>query len=333
MNSDGDIAKTRDPAPGSASGSAGNVAVGKSPLDDVMIAMDVVDTLRHDRNLVERELNDSARRQDLIERLREIYRGQGIEVPDHILEEGVKALEEDRFTYKPPNEDALSTKLARLYVTRLSWSRYVVGGVLAIVAFFAFNYVVYERPKQLQAQAEQQAISELPARVKALAANIASEARDPLVGEKADALAKSGANAAAAGNLAAARKAEAELNETLEKLRAAYQIRIVNRPGEVSGLWRIPDANPDTYNFYLVVEAIGPDGKVVPQTITNEETGNTERVATWAVRVDRSVLTAVKADKDDDGIIQNNIVGRKERGRLEADWTIAKTGGAITRWK
>ena len=62
-----------------------------------MIAMDVVDTLRHDRLIVDRELNDAGRHDDLIKRLREIYKGQGIEVPDHILEEGVKALKEDRF--------------------------------------------------------------------------------------------------------------------------------------------------------------------------------------------------------------------------------------------
>lgn len=318
---------------GAVSGPVSGPASGKSPLDDIMIAMDVVDTLRHDRNLVERELNDDARRKDLIDRLREIYRGQGIEVPDRILEEGVKALEDDRFAYKPPNPEALSTKLARAYVTRWSWGRYVGGAAAAIAAFFAINYIVYERPQQLQAQAERQAMSELPARVKALAASVASEAKDPLVGARADLLATSGANAAAAGDLAAARKAEAELKETLAKLRSVYQIRIVNRPGEVSGLWRIPDANPDTYNFYLVVEAIGADGNPLPQSITNEETGKTERVSTWAVRVDRSVLAAVKADKEDDGIIQNNIVGRKELGRLEPDWTISTQGGAITRWK
>ncbi|MFV0295026.1 MAG: DUF6384 family protein, partial [Hyphomicrobiaceae bacterium] len=37
------------------------------PLDDVMIAMDVVDTLRQDKRIVERELDDDARRTALIE--------------------------------------------------------------------------------------------------------------------------------------------------------------------------------------------------------------------------------------------------------------------------
>lgn len=44
-----------------------------------MIAMDVVDTLRHDQLIVERELNEDERKAKLIERLREIYSAQGID--------------------------------------------------------------------------------------------------------------------------------------------------------------------------------------------------------------------------------------------------------------
>ena len=46
----------------------------KAPLDDVMLAMDVVDTLRHNQDLVARELAGEAREKQLIEKLREIYR-------------------------------------------------------------------------------------------------------------------------------------------------------------------------------------------------------------------------------------------------------------------
>jgi hypothetical protein len=313
---------------------ASDAAPSKTPLDDVMIAMDVVDTLRHDRSLVERELNDEARRKDLIDRLRKIYSGQGIEVPNRILEEGVRALEENRFTYTPPDPNTLSSRLAKLYVTRGSWGRYVVGLAAGLAAFFLVNYLVFERPQQLKAEAEQHELTELiPARVQKLVDDIRSEASDGLVATRAEAIAKTGLNAASSGDLAAARKSEQQLSDTLEQLRAAYEIRIVNREGDVTGLWRIPKANPDTYNFYLVVEAIDANGKRVPQLITNEETGKRERVETWAVRVDRPVLVSVKADKDDDGIIQNNIAGRKLRGELAPQWSIEVQGGAITRWK
>ncbi len=310
----------------------GMQAVGKSPLDDVMIAMDVVDTLRHDRKLVERELNDEARRADLIDRLREIYRSQGIEVSDELLAEGVRALEEDRFTYKPPNPEALTTRLARLYVTRWDWGKWVVGIVAGILLIWAVNYIAYERPKALQEAAQASELAKLPETLKGLAADIRAEANDPLVADRADATALAGANAARAGDFADASAARENLSRTLATLRETYSIRIVNRPGEVSGLWRIPDANPDSYNFYVVVEAVGANGQVLSQDILNEETGKRDRVKAWAQRVDRQVLVDVKADKDDDGIIQNNIAGRKQRGRLEPDWSIPVRGGAITRW-
>jgi hypothetical protein len=64
----------------------------KQPLDEVMLAMDVVDTLRRRERLVQRELDVGGREEDLKGRLRKIYAAQGIDVPDRILEEGVAAL-------------------------------------------------------------------------------------------------------------------------------------------------------------------------------------------------------------------------------------------------
>lgn len=43
------------------------------PLDEVLLAMDVVDTLRHRENTLMRELDEAGRREDLIKRLKEIY--------------------------------------------------------------------------------------------------------------------------------------------------------------------------------------------------------------------------------------------------------------------
>jgi hypothetical protein len=294
--------------------------------------MDVVDTLRHDRRIVERELNDESRREDLIERLRRIYAEQGIEVSDAILAEGVRALEEDRFRYSPP-EPGFASTLARFYVTRHQWGRYVIGALGVIVAFFAVNYFLHTRPAQLREQAVREELSDrLPQRLRKLAADIKSEAEDPSLAERASGVMQAGLNAARSGDAQPARQAESELTDMLEKLRRVYEIRIVSRAGELSGLWRTPSVNPDSYNYYLVVEAIGPDGKVIPLPIENEETGKRETVRTWAKRVTRGVLERVRDDKADDGIIRNPVVGRKQRGRLEPDWTVDVAGGAITRW-
>ena len=89
------------------------------PLDDVMIAMDVVDTLRHDKRIVERELNVDDRRAELIEELRKIYKDQGIDVPDRILEDAARRFivhDVVRVTWTPSR---FARSLSRLYGTAL----------------------------------------------------------------------------------------------------------------------------------------------------------------------------------------------------------------------
>ena len=86
-------------------------------LDELMLAMDVVDTLRHQDTLVSRELDEDRRDAELLERLRRISKSQGIAVPDEVLREGVQALKERRFVYTPPLP-GLSRTLATLWVER-----------------------------------------------------------------------------------------------------------------------------------------------------------------------------------------------------------------------
>jgi hypothetical protein len=302
------------------------------PLDDVMIAMDVVDTLRHDKGLVERELDDAERRAELIGRLREIYKGQGIDVPDDILEEGVKALEEKRFVYTPP-PPSLQVRLARLYVTRSHWGKRVGVAVLAAVIAGLGWFLAYERPRALEKAAVERELGQaLPARVASLVGQIGTEAKSPTVLAEAKQLAESARAAAAGRDGQAARAAEEKLKTMLATLRTSYDIRIVNRRGEITGLWRVPRVNPLSRNYYLVVEAIDASGKAVPQSILNEETGERETVPKWAVRVPKSVFDQVQADKLDDGIIQNAVIGSKARGELAPKWRFEVSGGALTRW-
>lgn len=310
-------------------------AAGRAPLDDVMIAMDVVDTLRHDKLVVERELDSDARRDQLIERLREIYRSQGIDVPDSILAEGVKALEEDRFVYKPPAE-SVATRLARLYVTRELWGSYVLGALAAVAVLWIGWFMLVDWPRQSALRAERTELTEvIPARLEALEKQITAEVQQSgqtAIMSGVSGTLRRGLAAGRAGDIEAARSARAELENKLARLRQDYTIRVVTGRGELSGLWRVPRVNPDARNYYLVVQAVDGDGQVVSQTIRNEETGQTDTVEKWAVRVPRDVLERIRADKRDDGIIQARAVGRKKRGYLEPDWTIPVTGGTITKW-
>lgn len=314
------------------SGSA-ELEAGKVPgLNDVMIAMDVVDVLRHDQRIAEQELGDDSRRAQLIKRLRQIYRDQGIEVSDRILEEGVKALEEERFTYDPP-KDNWRRKLAVLYVTRANWGRWVLGMLFAAAVVGVSWYVIYQRPRALALEQSRVELNQLlPARMKTALAGIEKETKVAAVIERARQIHVDGIAAAKSGDVVKARESVKILEDMLNELRETYTIKIVTRQGELSGLWRIPRVNPAARNYYLIVEAVRPDGSVLPRTMVNEETGKRETVKTWALRVPKSVLERVQSDKGDDGIIQNTSIGAKARGVLEPTWYVEVSGGALTKW-
>lgn len=119
----------------------------KIDLSEVMLAMDVVDTLRHQQSLVERELHFEDREADLIERLRKIYADQGLEVSNEVIAEGVKAMREERFAYRPP-PGGLKTTLARLYVNRGRWAKRAMGLLIAVAAVWAGYRYLYVMPAE-----------------------------------------------------------------------------------------------------------------------------------------------------------------------------------------
>jgi hypothetical protein len=366
----------------------------KPALDDLMLAMDIVDTLRHDMRIAERELGDDARREALKQRLREIYSSQGISVPDNMLEEGVRALEQDRFTYKS-QASGFSAGLARAYVNRGVWARRI--GLVLLLGLLGWGgwYLAVERPRAVREAAVVAELSKGAADLDVLSGEIASLTNSTEIRQRASAIATEGRNAAATADtaglreavealgairtevaelaalparigglvasakaeakdqaglslvtnlevrgrkavenadLTAAREAASELTALLTRLRQSYEIRIVQQQGTPSGVWRIPDVNQEARNYYIIVEAVGPDGQTIAMNILNEETKKTANAARWGIRVPKNLFDAVRRDKTDDGIIQNAKVAEKPRGAVDPVWVIPAPGGTITEW-
>ncbi len=141
-----------------------------------------------------------------------------------------------------------------------------------------------------------------------------------------------GEAAARAGNLAEARARRTALSDLAARLAAAYSVRIVNRPGVPSAVWRVPAANPRARNHYLIVEALDRSGNPVEVPILSEEDGSTARVSRWGIRVPEAEFERVRRDKLADGIVDQPVVGEKPAGTLDTRWTIQTGGGAILSW-
>lgn len=301
-------------------------------LDDLMLAMDVVDTLRHEERLVARELDDAAREAELVERLRSIYASQGLDVPDRIIHEGVKALKESRFVYTPPPASFART-MAHAWVNRARWGKMAVAALALVGGLFLARELLIAGPERRAAEAQRIELAQtLPRDIDSALKQALSEAQVASARTRAEQLAADGRSALARGDAGGARKAVADLQALVAQLRQTYELRIIARRGQPVGVYRVPDRNRSARNHYLIVDAIGPDGKPVSVPITSEEDNQTKSVSRWGVRVSEATWQGVGRDRNDDGIIQRNKVGEKRRGFLDIDYTMPVTGGAILEW-
>ena len=410
----------------------------KIELDEVMLAMDVVDTLRHEQLLVERELASDERDQALIEKVKRMYAAQGLEVSAEVIAAGVAALKENRFAYQPPPRG--SAWLANLYVSRnrlAKWAAILAALLVGLFFFYRMALVApevrqrQEAAKNINAQISQQqdqlsvakqqlvdlkqalskaeksaaaseaaakrlltegglqlagaetklqALEKLPLQPNLTADNLVREGevikrrveqrrellqsalaqlnsaeaainnlgelaglREKLASQRQSLLAASREEAARIqtdklyndalaalnrGDLAGARQESEALQQLYDHLVQEYEIRIVSRPNMSSGIRRTLLERPEVQNYYLVVEAVTPQGKRLTVPITGEEDGKTYNVEYWGMRVDESLYNKVRRDKLDDGIIQNNLFGIKERGYLTPRYLMPTTGGA-----
>jgi hypothetical protein len=295
-----------------------------APLDELMLAMDVVDTLRHRELMLEREVEAEDRDQRLLVRLREIYSAQGIEVTDDVLGQGVRALRSERFAYTAPLP-SFGRSLALLYVTRARWGKRVGLGVAVVAAAaLAFQFLV-RGP-------EQRALANLPADLQSAYQTVVSTTQDPKALGEAQQLLAAGEAAFAQRDLGGAGAAVGQLRGLEVRLEQQYELRIVSRPGERSGVERYSTENPSGRSYYLIVEAIAPGGAPLALPIRSEEDGQVKRVRRWGLRVDEATYDKAKADKADDGIIEQNVIGEKRRGELDPQYTVATSGAAITKW-
>ncbi len=302
-----------------------------APLDDLMMAMDVVDTLRHEEGQVARELKADDRDAAMIERLRDVYAAQGIEVPDEMLKAGVEDLKRDRFVYVPPAAGFQRT-LALVYISRGTWSKWLAGAVTVLIVAIAVWYFAFSLPKQ-------RAEADLLARLNALPATYSElVTRIDTLTENSDALAQAtrfaqdGELALADGRNDAAFKAEADLRSLATQLQDVYEVRIVSREGVPTGVDRYREENEDSRNLYIIVEAIDPDGNILERTIVSEENQQSVKVDKWGQRVSPAIYDAVRQDKIDDGIVQQGVLGVKHRGDLTIKWRSGVQDGAITQW-
>lgn len=154
----------------------------------------------------------------------------------------------------------------------------------------------------------------------------------PVGQEEAQALKNRAESAILAGENASAQQALGDIRTLTEKIATSYTMKIVNENGVDTGFWRQHENSRSRYNYYVVVDALDASGNPVKIDVVNEENGERKRTSRFAVRVSESVFESVKADKMDNGLIDNPIVGVKKTGALDPEYHMDAGAGIITNW-
>jgi hypothetical protein len=377
--------------------------------NDLIVASDIVDTIRNDERLIDHELGSEDRKKALKVRLKDMYKAQGMDVSDAVIEAAVSRSDAERFVFKP-----MASGLGRFvwtgYVRRNKYAIRMSGAValivLVVVGYNAAQYQFVEKPALEAARNLELQITEvLPSRLKAVSdealasanrlqdevskSEIAAqqtivgsalragdvfgaengiksieelgrnlketEARRVLMASakqtvdvetakvaalSVDANAREALNIKIAGIGLAAESADAaslktairSYNTTLTFVQSTYDIRIVDREGERTGVWRYWEPTGEKY-YYVVVEAIDRTGRAQSVDVKNVENGRTDNVRTWAIRVPQRTYEKVGADKQADGVVDNVKAGVKPAGSIDIRWDIPTINDQrITSW-
>jgi hypothetical protein len=301
-------------------GAGGDTAV----LRGDMLSMDVAEMVRR--------MPELATSADAVARIEAAYRSAGLEADEDGIAQGIAAYGDGRFEYAPPQK-GIAVWLARLYVERKRWQPAVIAAILTLAIGFGGYYLIYKPYRMSQVeQARLDLQTRLPAQMDALYQTIFEETKIQQASVEAAELNARGKEAAQKGDRDAAQAAIDGLTRLRDTLQLDYALRVVDGPDGKWGFWNFPADNSDAANYYLIVQAIDLDGQPLSLPIANEQTGRTETVSKWGIRVPIEVYRAVESDKQDDGVIEHNLVGAKTFGFLDPEYAIDILGGMVTRW-
>ncbi len=304
-------------------------------LPELLRIMDVATALRREREKASAQLNAADARAALRQRLRATADAAGEPVTDAEIDAAIAHYYRSLYRYQDP-PPSLKTFVAHAWVRRVPIL--IVSGVIVVLAsvvtWFAVSSAspfseasrqqreareVAERAAAEQARAEK-AVAERQAVFAAIEvdhAAIVAIAKEPDVREEADAARTAAVAMNERGATTELTRVRSELAALRATLEATYELRIVDRRGERSGVDAyFTDARGTRVSgWYLIVEAVTPDGRVLEREIRDDENKRVARVRKWGEQVPKAVYDRVAADKQQDGIVDEAIFGRKERGR------------------
>lgn len=113
-------------------------------MEEILLTMDVVDSIRHESAWLASQANTEERSAGLKQRLARLYRQQGIEVKDDIIQAGIDAQMEKRFVHRPAT--GFWPSVAKIYVERMLWLKRSLAAGAAAAVVYGLYFVCFVLP-------------------------------------------------------------------------------------------------------------------------------------------------------------------------------------------
>ena len=343
-------------------------------MHDMLRIMDVASALRRERETAEAQLDAATAKARLRDRLLATAAAAGEPVTPAEVDAAIAHYFAEQHRYAdPPN--GLKNFLAHCWVQRLGCVfLLILLGTFTLVAVLVANSVmgdppakpvvapppvvapkvtpvpatpppaptpVVEAPKPApRVEPPKPPVEDLAtvwAKFQAAAAAAREIAADDVARASVDQVVKLGRLHHEAQNLERLRMARSELDEVATRLAEEYTVTIVDRSGVKSGFERL--YNGRVSGYYLVVEALDRNGNALRRSIVNTETKSRDMVTMWGEEVELDVFERIVADKQKDGVVDENVVAKKVRGIMSEEFVLddgrgrpIPKGRRVTKW-
>ena len=289
---------------------------------EMLRVMDAAQVI-HERQAALEE-HEALDREATVREIRSMYEELGDLVDARVIEQALDEYLGQRYAFTP-TRPGLGKQLALLYIRRGWVAKRVLAPAALVIAFVWGGFAFTGMMRQGALERDVERLVTLEAEVGRLHAAVLAEAVEELAVERADDLRRSADAQIAVRDADGLEESAASYRQLVGRLAAEYRMVILG------GVWRYHTELDGVRNYYLRVQAVGADGQQVPVTIREEEQGRTERVTEWGERVPKEVYDRVAADRQDNGIIDDDDFGFKRRGFLTAERNYENLG-QITRW-
>ena len=302
---------------------------------EMLRIMDVATTLRLDRELVEEQLNVEQLKERLKERMLAASKVTGESVTPEEVDAAIDRYYANLYTFREPKM-SFAVAMAHAWVRR----RLFLGWGFVLVASVALVWVIFFVPSGIGG-GKAHIVNSLVKAIWDEEANVKKLSIDPTVTPRVARLHDESEVYRAKQDAEGLREVHKSLQDIEDSLVREYAVRVVSGPKQKSAIDRyFKDAQGKRVSgYYLIVEAKGPHGKVIPLRIHNDETGADKDVTTWGERVPQAVFERLKKDKLDDGILHETAFAVKRKGVLDEEVTMPGLDGKplprmgrITEW-